>query len=57
MKDKKGFMSISIIYSFLILFLLLLVSILASYANRINLVTSVVEDAKTEIYNLYPSSL
>lgn len=46
MKDKKGFMSISIIYSFLILFLLLMLSIVASYGNRINLISSVVEDAK-----------
>lgn len=46
MKDKRGFMSISIIYSFLILFLLLLFSIVISYSNRVNMISSVVGEAK-----------
>lgn len=52
--NKKGFVSISIIYSFLILFLLLMLSIIASYSNRLNLLSSIVEEAKTNIYNIQP---
>lgn len=52
MKEKKGFMSISIIYSFLVLFLLLMFSIVISFSNRINMITSIVNDAKEEIYQL-----
>lgn len=50
MTRKKGFISISIIYSFLILFLLIMFSILISYSNRISMVSSIVNEAK-EVLN------
>lgn len=46
MKSKKGFMSISIVYSFLILFLLLMFSIVVSYSNRVNMISSLVGESR-----------
>lgn len=49
MKNKKGFISISIIYTFLILFILIMFSIIISYSNRANMISSIVEEAKESL--------
>ncbi|MEG2457834.1 MAG: hypothetical protein RSB41_02980, partial [Bacilli bacterium] len=46
---KKGFISMSLVYSFLILFLLLMLVIVWSNMSRENLLNSIVKEAKTEI--------
>ena len=54
--NKKGFMSISIIYSFLILFLLLMFSIVISYSNKLSQLQYISNEAKDGIMNLKNSS-
>ena len=48
---KKGIISMSVIYTFLILFILTLTTILSSYIIRNNLIKDVINEAKEEIYN------
>lgn len=57
MKNKKGFMSISIVYSFLILFLLLMFSIIVSYSNRVNMISSLVGESKVILKGLKNSNI
>ncbi len=47
--NKKGFFSISIIYSFLILFILLMLGIVSSYVVRNTLIGDIVESAQNDI--------
>ena len=49
--NKKGFFSVTIVYSFLILFIMLLFMIVSSYLVRDNLITNILNDAKTELEN------
>ena len=49
---KKGIISMSVIYTFLILFVLTMTTILSSYIIRNNLVREVINEAKEEIYNV-----
>ena len=49
---KKGIISMSVIYTFLILFVLTMTTILSSYVIRNNLVKEVISEAKEEIYNV-----
>lgn len=49
---KKGIISMSVIYTFLILFILTMTTILSSYIIRNNLVKEVINEAKEEIYNV-----
>lgn len=49
---KKGIISMSVIYTFLILFVLTMTAILSSYIIRNNLVKEVINEAKEEIYNV-----
>ena len=49
---KKGIISMSVIYTFLILFILTMTTILSSYVIRNNLVKEVISEAKEEIYNV-----
>ncbi len=49
---KKGIISMSVIYTFLILFVLTMTTILSSYIIRNNLVKEVINEAKEEIYNV-----
>lgn len=49
---KKGIISMSVIYTFLILFILTMTTILSSYVIRNNLVKEVINEAKEEIYNV-----
>ena len=49
---KKGIISMSVIYTFLILFILTMTTILSSYIIRNNLVREVINEAKEEIYNV-----
>lgn len=49
--NKKGFFSVAIIYSFLILFIVILLSIVASYMLRDNLINNIVSEAKMELEN------
>ena len=52
MRDcKKGFISISVVYTFLILFVFLMLAILASYISRENLLSRLVSQSKDIIYN------
>lgn len=48
---KKGIISMSVIYTFLILFILTMTTILSSYIIRNNLIKEVINEAKEEIYN------
>ena len=50
MDYKKGFISISIVYTFLILFIFLMLAILASYISRENLLSKIVNQSKEIIY-------
>lgn len=49
--NKKGFFSVAVVYSFLILFIMLLFMIVSSYLVRDNLINNIVNDAKTELEN------
>ena len=49
---KKGIISMSVIYTFLILFILTMTTILSSYVIRNNLVKEVINEVKEEIYNV-----
>ena len=49
---KKGIISMSVIYTFLILFILIMTTILSSHIIRNNLVKEVINEAKEEIYNV-----
>ena len=52
MRDcKKGFISISVVYTFLILFVFLMLAILASYISRENLLSKLINQSKDIIYN------
>lgn len=46
---KKGFISMAVVYTFLILFLLILFSILSSYLFRMNMVDVVTNKVKEEL--------
>lgn len=46
---KKGFISISIIYTFLIAFLAISLAIISSYVVRYNYISSIVNDARAEL--------
>lgn len=48
---KKGIISMSVIYTFLILFILTMTTTLSSYIIRNNLIKEVINEAKEEIYN------
>lgn len=51
MKDyKKGFISISVVYTFLILFIFLMLAILASYMSRETLLSRLISQAKEVIH-------
>ncbi len=47
--NKKGFISVSIIYSFLILFLILLLGILSTYVQRENMIDKIVIQVKADL--------
>lgn len=51
MKDKNGFFSIAIMYSFLVVFIMLLFTIVSSYLVRDNLINNIVNEAKMELEN------
>ena len=48
---KKGVISMSVIYTFLVLFILTMTTILSSYIIRNNLIREVIIEAKEEIYS------
>ncbi len=48
---KKGIISMSVIYTFLILFILTITTILSSYITKNNLIREIIIEAKEEIYN------
>ena len=43
---KKGFVSTAIVYTFLIIFLLVISSFLATYVNRNNYINRIIEETK-----------
>ena len=49
MKNKKGFIATSVIYSFFLVFLMLMVTILTSSVNNRVLVGRIKEDIRSEI--------
>ena len=54
---KKGFVSMAVVYSFLIVFLVLMASFLASYVNRNRLNNKLINDAKTTLNQNYQNYL
>ncbi|NMA50330.1 MAG: hypothetical protein GX951_00570 [Mollicutes bacterium] len=50
MNNKKGFISISVIYSFFFIFLLILVLIVGTYANNRVKLNEYKKDLKEKIY-------
>ncbi len=50
---KDGFISMAVIYSFIIVFVLLIVSLLSAYAFRNNLINTEVEEVKKELNKEY----
>ncbi|MCI8330754.1 MAG: hypothetical protein HFE04_01485 [Bacilli bacterium] len=53
MKNKKGFISMAVVYSFVIVFLLVMVSLLTSYAYRSSLIGREVKEVKQELNKEY----
>ena len=53
MKKKKGFASMAIVYTFLIVFLVLMASFLSSYVNRNKFNDKVISEVKEELNNKY----
>lgn len=49
MKNKKGFIAISLIYSFFLVFLMVMISILAKYVNNRILVNALKNDIKSDM--------
>ena len=47
---KKGIVSMSIIYTFLIVFLIMLTGMMADYLVKSNMVDAIINEAKEEIY-------
>lgn len=43
---KKGFISMAVVYSFLIVFLVIMLSLLTTYVNRNNYINRVVNETK-----------
>ena len=48
---KKGIISMSVIYTFLILFILTITTIVSSYITKTNLIRESIIEAKDEIYH------
>lgn len=51
MKNKNGFISVAIVYSFLIVFVMLLFGIMTTYLSRNNHINKIVTSAKVELEN------
>jgi len=49
MKNKKGFISMAVVYSFVIVFLLVMLSLLTSYAYRSSLIGIQVKEVKQNL--------
>ena len=49
MKNKKGFISMAVVYSFVIVFLLVMLSLLTSYAYRSSLIGTQVKEVKQNL--------
>lgn len=49
MKKKKGFVSMAIVYSFLIIFLIIMLSLLRSYANRNTFTDIIIDEVKNDL--------
>ena len=53
MKNKKGFISMAVVYSFVIVFLLVMLSLLTSYAYRSSLIVTQVKEVKQNLNREY----
>lgn len=53
MKNKKGFISMAVVYSFVIVFLLVMLSLLTSYAYRSSLIGTQVKEVKQNLNREY----
>ena len=51
--NKNGFISMAVIYSFIIVFVLLIVSLLSSYAYRNTLINNEIEEVKNVLNKGY----
>lgn len=49
MKNKKGFISMAVVYSFLIIFLIIMLSLLRSFSNRNTFIDSIIDDVRIEL--------
>ena len=50
---KKGFISMTVVYTFLVIFLVLMTSFLSTYVNRNKLSDALVNEVKTALDNDY----
>ena len=50
---KKGFISMTIVYSFLLIFIFTLLALLLLYTQKSRLVDSIVNESKEQIYRSY----
>ena len=48
---KKGFISMTVIYSFLLIFVFTLLTLLVLYSQKSRLVDSMTNEAKEQLYN------
>lgn len=50
---KNGFISMAVVYTFIIVFVLLIVSLLSLYSFRSSIMNNLIEDVKTELNREY----
>jgi len=51
--NKDGFVSMAVIYTFIIVFVLIILSLLSLYAFRNKVINNLVEDVKTNLNERY----
>ena len=52
-KDKNGFISMTVVYSFIIIFVLLMLSLLSAYAFRNNIIKNQIDEVKDSLNREY----
>jgi len=50
---KNGFISMAVVYTFIIVFVLLIVSLLSLYSFRSSIMNNLIEEVKTELNREY----
>ncbi len=54
MKNKNGFISMAVVYSFILVFVLVMISLLNAYAYRNNVINSQIIEVKNELNKVVP---